>query len=117
MVYYNPHITGYYTPPIYPKQPAASGALFSFSPVKNHVTLGPPIEVNVASFGESAAFWHGKTYQLLRDDEKPSMCTLPRADASIRSIRSKIEWDRIPTDPLSKLRKALLDTQVCLRGP
>ena len=31
-------------------------------------------QVNVASFGESAAFWQGRTYQLLRDDEKPSMC-------------------------------------------
>lgn len=30
--------------------------------------------VNVASFGESAAFWHGKTYQVLHDDEKPCIC-------------------------------------------
>ena len=38
------------------------------------VGTGQAGEVNVASFGESAAFWQGRTYQLLRDDEKPSMC-------------------------------------------
>ena len=37
-------------------------------------THSPHLEVNVASFGESAAFWQGRCYQLLRDDEKPSMC-------------------------------------------
>eukprot|EP00434_Breviolum_minutum_P006989 symbB.v1.2.006166.t1/scaffold366.1/size218977/8 len=51
--------------------------------------------VNVASFGESAAFWHGKTYQLLRDDEKPSMCVRSVLDLSSGTYR-KLIFKRMP---------------------
>lgn len=51
--------------------------------------------VNVASFGESAAFWQGRTYQLLRDDEKPSMCVRSVLDASSGTYR-KLIFKRMP---------------------
>jgi len=51
--------------------------------------------VNVASFGESAAFWHGKTYQLLRDDEKPSMCVRSVLDVASGTYR-KLIFKRMP---------------------
>ncbi|CAL1126061.1 unnamed protein product [Cladocopium goreaui] len=51
--------------------------------------------VNVASFGESAAFWQGRTYQLLRDDEKPPMCVRSVLDASSGTYR-KLIFKRMP---------------------
>ena len=81
-------------------------------------------QVNVASFGESAAFWHGRTYQLLKDDEKPSMCASQRMKSwvikvwkcgwkwcelrrwtNVNNIHQNLpesgKWIRIETHPLS----------------
>ena len=49
----------------------------------------------MASFGESGAFWHGRTYQLLRDDEKPNMCVRSVLDSASGSYR-KLIFKRMP---------------------
>ena len=51
--------------------------------------------VDVASFGESDAFWHGRSYQLLRDDEKPSVCVRSVLDSALGSYR-KLVFKRMP---------------------
>lgn len=49
----------------------------------------------VASFGESASFWQSRIFEVVKDDEKPSICVRSVLDVSSRIYR-KLVFKRLP---------------------